>query len=58
MKVKANIVDASPTKLVYIWLLVEVVVVLADVVQLGVDGGFVLAVTVFRHSSVTFARKR
>ena len=46
-----------PTKLVYIWLLVEVVAVLANVVQLGVDGGFILAMAVLRHSSVTLARK-
>ena len=46
-----------PTKLVYIWLLVEVVAVLAYVVQLGVDGGFILAMAVLRHSTVTLARK-
>ena len=46
-----------PTKLVYIWLLVEVVAVLAYVVQLGVDGGFILAMAVLRHSSITLARK-
>ena len=46
-----------PTKLVNIWLLVEVVAVLADVVQLGVDGGFILAMAVLRHSTVTLARK-
>ena len=42
-----------PAELVNIWLLVEVVAVLTDVVQLGVDGGIILAMAVFRHSSIT-----
>ena len=47
----------QPAKRVDISLLVEVVAVLAYVVQLGVDGGFILAMAVLRHSSVTLARK-
>jgi hypothetical protein len=43
--------------LVYVWLLVEVVAVLADVVQLGVDGGVILSTTVLGHSSISFTDK-
>ena len=42
-----------PAKLMDVSLFVEVVAVLTDVVQLGVDGGIILAMTVFWHSSIT-----
>ena len=41
-----------PAELMNIWLLVKVVAVLTDVIQLGVDGGIILAMAVFWHSSI------
>jgi len=45
----------APTKLVDIRLLVEVVAVLADVVQLGVDGSVVFTTALVGHAAVSFA---
>jgi len=44
-----------PAELVDVRHLVEVVAVLADVVQLGVDGGVVFTPTLFRHPTIPLA---
>ena len=49
---KTSATSNRPAHGVYVWLLVEVVAVLADVVQRGVDGGVIPPPALVRHPAV------
>ena len=49
---KTTATSNRPAHGVYVWLLVEVVAVLADVVQRGVDGGVIPPPALVRHPAV------